>query len=156
MLNYQKGRVQAATTFGWKPRDAKIDLPFDVFSLACVICYTLTKGRHPFGGTVEVRVHNIGNNCIAVTSKLLVEAVEEAAAVFKMLQHMLNAKSELRPKVPQLLTHPFFNRSSATAQPNKNRIWNFKGNRYSNKLFERHSSTIFFKSQQCLQQKGLS
>ena len=134
MLSNQKARFQAASTFGWKPRDAKIDLPFDVFALACAICYTLTKGRHPFGDIVEARVSNIERNCISVTPELLVEVVEEAAAVFKMLQTMLNAKSDLRPTVPQLLTHPFFDRSSST-DPNKNRIWKFEGNCYSIKLF---------------------
>lgn len=133
----QKARFQAASTSGWKPIDAKIDLPFDVFALACVICYTLTKGHHPFGDTLKARVSRIAKNCIALTPQLLVDVVEDADGVFKLLQAMLNVKSELRPTVAQVLTNPFFSRSPSTDQ-NQSRTWSFEGNCYNRLICASH------------------
>lgn len=133
VLSDDKARFRAASTSGWKPLDAKMDLPFDVFSLACLLCYTLTKGYHPFGDTLKVRISRIEKNCLALTPQRLVDVVEDAAGVFKMLQTMLNVKSELRPTVKQLLTHPLFNRPLPTVM--NSRIWNFEGNCYRVKLF---------------------
>lgn len=100
-----------------------MDFPFDIFTLACVSYYVLTKGHHPFGDTQIARVSGIEKNCIVFTTKHLVEEViEDAARVFCMLKAMLNVESELRPTATQVLTHPFFNNSTPDDQN-----WEFEG-----------------------------
>ena len=155
VLSNQKALFQPASTFGWKPRDEKMDFPFDVFSLACAICYTLIKCRRPFGDTVVARVSNIEKNWILVTPGLLVEVVGEVAEIFKMLQTMLNAKSH----DPQF--HKFWNTPSSTNPHQRESIVSSVLGILKvtvtacNYLLAAHSIT-FFPFQKCLPLKGLS
>ncbi|KAH9613185.1 hypothetical protein KSS87_018935 [Heliosperma pusillum] len=73
----------------------------DLFSLGCVLFFCVTGGRHPFGERYE-RDANIIKNQVDL---FLVENIPEAMELFARLLH---PDSEMRPKAPQVLYHPFF------------------------------------------------
>lgn len=61
----------------------------DLFSLGCILFFSITGGRHPFGDPLE-RDINIVNNKLDL---FLVEFIPEAVDLFS---HLLDPKPELR------------------------------------------------------------
>ncbi|GAA0140298.1 endoribonuclease [Lithospermum erythrorhizon] len=73
----------------------------DLFSLGCLLFYCMTGGEHPFGGIWE-RDGNIFRN---KQDLFLIESFPEAT---DLISHLLDPKPELRPKIQEILCHPFF------------------------------------------------
>ncbi|KAI8536773.1 hypothetical protein RHMOL_Rhmol10G0282800 [Rhododendron molle] len=73
----------------------------DMFSIGCVLFYSMTAGRHPFGDRFE-RDNNI------VKSKADLFLVEEIPEAVDLLSRLLDRDAELRPKASEVLIHPMF------------------------------------------------
>ncbi|KAK4347562.1 hypothetical protein RND71_033901 [Anisodus tanguticus] len=73
----------------------------DMFSLGSVLFFCVTGGSHPFGSPLEHDI-NITKNKVDL---FLMEHIPEAVDLFSRL---LDPNAELRPKVVEVLAHPFF------------------------------------------------
>ncbi|CAH8303234.1 unnamed protein product [Eruca vesicaria subsp. sativa] len=73
----------------------------DMFSLGCILFYSITGCKHPFGDDLERDV-NIVNNKVDL---FLVEHVPEASG---LIYHLLNPNPDLRPSATEVLLHPMF------------------------------------------------
>ncbi|KAJ4876875.1 Serine/threonine-protein kinase/endoribonuclease IRE1a [Raphanus sativus] len=73
----------------------------DMFSLGCILFYSITGCKHPFGQDLERDV-NIVNNKVDL---FLVEHVPEAS---DLISRLLNPNPDLRPSATEVLLHPMF------------------------------------------------
>ncbi|KAJ0265379.1 Serine/threonine-protein kinase/endoribonuclease IRE1a [Hirschfeldia incana] len=73
----------------------------DMFSLGCILFYSITGCKHPFGEDLERDV-NIVNNKVDL---FLVEHVPEAS---DLISRLLNPNPDLRPSATEVLLHPMF------------------------------------------------
>jgi serine/threonine-protein kinase/endoribonuclease IRE1 len=73
----------------------------DMFSLGCVIFYTITGCKHPFGDDLERDVNIVKNK----VDLFLVEHVPEAS---DLISRLLNPDPDLRPSATEVLLHPMF------------------------------------------------
>ncbi|EOA29962.1 hypothetical protein CARUB_v10013065mg [Capsella rubella] len=73
----------------------------DMFSLGCVIFYTITGCKHPFGDDLERDVNIVKNK----VDLFLVEHVPEAS---DLISRLLNPNPDLRPSASEVLVHPMF------------------------------------------------
>ncbi|VDN59955.1 unnamed protein product [Dracunculus medinensis] len=75
----------------------KITCAVDIFSLGCIFYYVLTKGMHPFGGSLQRQAK-------IVSLFLNLENIPGLSLIHSMLQKNPNS----RPTAKDLLVHPFF------------------------------------------------
>ncbi|CAH8389216.1 unnamed protein product [Eruca vesicaria subsp. sativa] len=73
----------------------------DMFSLGCILFYSITGCKHPFGEDLERDV-NIVNNKVDL---FLVAHVPEAS---DLISRLLNPNPDLRPSATEVLLHPMF------------------------------------------------
>lgn len=73
----------------------------DVFALGCLVHYTLTGGRHPFGDTFE-RDQNI------VLNKQKLKYVTHIPEASSLVGAMLAPNPRDRPTIQAVLSHPFW------------------------------------------------
>uniref|UniRef100_A0A1J3D3U9 non-specific serine/threonine protein kinase n=1 Tax=Noccaea caerulescens TaxID=107243 RepID=A0A1J3D3U9_NOCCA len=73
----------------------------DMFSLGCVLFYSITGCNHPFGDDLERDV-NIVNN------KVDLSLVEHLPEVSDLISNLLNQTPDLRPSAHEVLLHPMF------------------------------------------------
>ena len=86
-----------------EPRSAKASKPNDIFSMGCLVYYTITGGDHPFGNLLS-RQSNIING----TTDLEAIKEEEHAAVYSLVESMVAADPDSRPPIEAVVKHPFF------------------------------------------------
>ncbi|KAH9397561.1 Serine/threonine-protein kinase/endoribonuclease IRE1 [Tyrophagus putrescentiae] len=85
------------------PRSAKRANRNDIFSMGCLVYYTITGGDHPFGNLLS-RQSNIING----TTDLEAIKEEEHAAVYSLVESMVAADPDSRPPIEAVVKHPFF------------------------------------------------
>lgn len=93
----------AAETSGGVKRAA------DIFSLGCLFFWVLTEGNHPFdddSGWAVAREYNIKKNDMQNMHKLDMGADTEEP--MQLIREMLAHNPEDRPKIEEILSHPFF------------------------------------------------
>nr|BAJ34050.1 unnamed protein product [Eutrema halophilum] len=73
----------------------------DMFSLGCVLFYTITGCKHPFGDDLERDVNIVKNK----VDLFPVEHVPEAS---DLISRLLNPNPGLRPSATEVLVHPMF------------------------------------------------
>ncbi|XP_010467524.1 PREDICTED: serine/threonine-protein kinase/endoribonuclease IRE1a [Camelina sativa] len=73
----------------------------DMFSLGCVIFYTITGCKHPFGDDLERDVNIVKNK----VDLFLVEHVPEAS---DLISRLLDPNPDLRPSATEVVVHPMF------------------------------------------------
>ncbi|CAN6982885.1 unnamed protein product [Brassica oleracea var. botrytis] len=73
----------------------------DMFSLGCILFYSITGCKHPFGDDLERDVNIVKNK----VDLFLVEHVPEASDLISCL---LNPNPDLRPSAKEVLLHPMF------------------------------------------------
>ncbi|KAJ0241909.1 Serine/threonine-protein kinase/endoribonuclease IRE1a [Hirschfeldia incana] len=73
----------------------------DMFSLGCILFYSITGCKHPFGDDLERDVNIVKNK----VDLFLVEHVPEAS---DLISRLLNPKPDMRPSATEVLLHPMF------------------------------------------------
>lgn len=73
----------------------------DLFSLGCLLFFCVTGGKHPYGDSIERDVNIVNDR----KDLFLVENIPEAVDLFS---NLLNPNPDMRPKVMDVLHHPFF------------------------------------------------
>jgi serine/threonine-protein kinase/endoribonuclease IRE1 len=73
----------------------------DMFSLGCVLFYTITGCDHPFGDDLERDVNIVNNN-------VDLSLVEHLPEVSDLISRLLNPNPDLRPSASEVLLHPMF------------------------------------------------
>ncbi|XP_048140086.1 serine/threonine-protein kinase/endoribonuclease IRE1a-like [Rhodamnia argentea] len=104
------GSSTSCGTLGWQARemlrpDVQPSPANDMFSLGCVLFFSVTGGKHPFGKpgkrAIDIQ-NNIQNNTMDLSS---VASIPEA---HDLISGLLNPDPILRPKVSKVLHHPFW------------------------------------------------
>ncbi|KAJ4897073.1 Serine/threonine-protein kinase/endoribonuclease IRE1a [Raphanus sativus] len=73
----------------------------DMFSLGCILFYSITGCKHPYGDDLERDVNIVKNK----VDLFLVEHVPEAS---DLISRLLNPNPDLRPSATEVLLHPMF------------------------------------------------
>ena len=87
------------------------DFKVDIWALGCIIGYTLSRGRHPFGSNYIVQSIQIKNQkpmIMSLTDFKSSYAEDDLLAIFTLMQSMLEVDPACRPTVKEVLNHPFF------------------------------------------------
>ena len=106
--NEQNRRFRPAHTKGWfSPSDPEDEPVFDMFSLGCLITFTLCKGAHPFGETKEERVSRISQN-LPILKSCEEKLLSFGTAVVSVISKLLDFDTQQRPKASELLSYRFF------------------------------------------------
>ncbi len=98
--------TNASGTWGWQPAEVlagqKRHSSIDIFSMGCVLYYTLTLGKHPFGDKFS-RERNI----LRGTSDLS-EIKDKNYEGLHLIEHMVAFEASRRPTVGDCLNHVLF------------------------------------------------
>jgi len=75
----------------------------DIFSAGCVIYYVITRGKHPFGGSLH-RQANILSGDYNIDSLPMKDGYLRKS----LIEQMIHFRPECRPSAKEILKHPFF------------------------------------------------
>ena len=75
----------------------------DIFSMGCLIFYTHTNGKHPFGSRIN-RQSNIINGNLEISEI----NNENDMSVYSLVQSMIEIDPENRPPIDAIVKHPYF------------------------------------------------
>lgn len=98
-------RATAVGSSGWRApeqlRNGRQTRAIDLFSLGCLLFFCITGGKHPFG-TDYVRDGNILNGQFDLFP------IEDMPEAVDLITHLLHSDADQRPKVLEVVQHPFF------------------------------------------------
>jgi len=104
--------IEWAGSKGWLPPEIYDSLEFtaemDLFALGCLIGFTLSRGRHPFGDDEEIRVSRIKKKEPMTLTVQHLKSVRNATEVYQLICSLLIVDPAQRPKVSTVLRHSFF------------------------------------------------
>ena len=93
-----------------------ISFQVDIFPLGCIIGYSLSGGKHPFG-TGNMRDYRIENKRSMI---LTIRDLKFNQSAMELIQSMLNPDPNKRPTATEVLQHPFLNEFFEFCETTKN------------------------------------
>jgi len=85
----------------------RVDSKVDIFPLGCIFVYTLSRGKHPFGETPDLRLARIKHKeAMVITEKDLKLPFSSAQEFFKLIKSMLEMDPANRPTAEDVLKSP--------------------------------------------------
>jgi len=86
------------------------DFKVDIWSLGCIFCYVLSKGKHPFGNdNIDERIARIiRKEPMLLVQDDLRESYSKDGVAFALIQSMLEIKPSKRPKITHVEENAIF------------------------------------------------
>ena len=108
----QKCVFELSLSKSWIPSETHEKFTFtaamDLFGLGCLIGFTLSSGRHPFGDDEETRISRIKKRDAMMLTVQHLKNVRDASGVFKLICSLLSVDPSTRPSTKTVLKHRFF------------------------------------------------
>ncbi|XP_054160435.1 serine/threonine-protein kinase/endoribonuclease IRE1-like [Oppia nitens] len=77
--------------------------PIDIFSMGCLLYYTLTKGYHPFGDLLHRQ-----SNILFGRFDIVLMKTEETMSEYSLINAMIASDPKDRPNIESVVKHPLF------------------------------------------------